>query len=250
MDVAKIAIDLVLGCTIGFVGGAFGISGGIVAIPMLGFLGLPQQLAQGTSLVGQLPSALVGLVAYGRRGKLDMRLVRDLMLGAIPFAVLGAIAANSVSSSALRRAFALFVITVATYTLWNALRKRGALAERREISVPLALGVGGIAGFLSGIFGIGGAAFAIPTLTLLFGLTQTEAQGFGLVVILPSIVISIITYGHAGQVDWSTGIPLGIGSMLTVSLGVALAHRLPDRLLRLAFCGLLYVGATALWFRV
>ena len=250
LDPGKVLEDLALGCGIGYVGGVFGISGGIVAIPALAFLGLPQQLAQGTSLIGQLPSVAMGVFQYRRRSNLDLRLVRNLVLGAAPFALLGAITANTISSASLRRAFALFIVAMASYTLWNALRRRDAAVERRRITLPLAFGVGAISGFLSGIFGIGGAAFAIPTLTLLFGLPQTEAQGFGLVVILPSIVISIITYAHAGQVDWKTGIPLGIGSITAVSLGVALAHRLPDRVLRLAFCALLYAGAGALWSRV
>jgi hypothetical protein len=50
----------------------------------------------------------------------------------------------------------------------------------------------------------------------------------------------------AHQVDWSIGLPLAIGGLTTVSFGVALAHRLPERGLRLLFCGLLVITAVIL----
>jgi hypothetical protein len=43
-----------------------------------------------------------------------------------------------------------------------------------------------------------GATFTIPLFALLFGLSQTEAQGMGLAVVLPAIVIAIPTYTLAG----------------------------------------------------
>ena len=41
------------------------------------------------------------------------------------------------------------------------------------------------------------------------------------------------------------GLPLALGGLFTVSAGVALAHRLPERKMRIAFAWMLL--ATALW---
>lgn len=49
----------------------------------------------------------------------------------------------------------------------------------------------------------------------------------------------------AGRVDWSLGLPLAAGGLFTVSAGVALAHRLPERRMRAAFAGLQLI--TAAW---
>lgn len=243
------ALDLAIGLAIGFCGGLFGISGGIIAIPTLGLLGLNEQFAQGTSMVMQLPNAIIGLYQYSRRSKLERKATLSVGAAAAPTAFLGALVATHVSSSSLRRAFALFIIAIASYTLWNALRSVRKALGQLELSVPWALAIGAFGGFLSGLFGIGGAAFAIPTLTLFFGLAQPAAQGMALALVLPTIVIGIFTYAAAGFVDWSIGVPLGIGGMLTVTAGVALAHTLPERRLRLLFCVVLYAGALSLWFK-
>jgi uncharacterized membrane protein YfcA len=44
-------------------------------------------------------------------------------------------------------------------------------------------------------------------------------------------------------------LPLAIGGIAAVSAGVAIAHRLPERRLRIAFCGLLLVTAVLLALR-
>ena len=241
---------LLLGLAVGFAGGLFGIGGGIIAIPALGLLGLTEQLSQGTSLIGQLPSALFGFIQYRKRSTLD--LAPALMLGAsaIPFAYLGGFIANHVSSPSLRRAFASFVVVIATFLVWRALRRVVAPGAARPFTWPFAVVIGALSGLFSGLFGIGGAVFSVPILTLLFGMTQVQAQGLGLAVVLPSVMISIVAYVHAGSILWPIGIPLAVGSFSTVSLGVSVAHRLPERVLRLAFCGVLYAAAIALWNRV
>jgi uncharacterized membrane protein YfcA len=109
--------------------------------------------------------------------------------------------------------------------------------------------VGGAAGFLTGLFGIGGAAMSIPTLVLVFGLTQTAAQGLALALSLPGMMVALATYGVAHDVDWAGGIALALGGASLVGSGVALAHRLPERTLKIAFCCMLYAIGTTLWLR-
>ena len=54
------------------------------------------------------------------------------------------------------------------------------------------------------------------------------------------------TYAAAGQVEWFVGIPLALGGTAAISAGVALARGLPERPLRLGFCGLLLIAAMLL----
>ena len=77
-------------------------------------------------------------------------------------------------------------------------------------------------------------------------MSQAAAQGLALALIAPSTVIALAQYAAAREVNWTAGIPLGIGGLLTISAGVAIAHRLPERALRLLFCGLLVATAAML----
>src|SRR2546421_100731 len=100
--------------------------------------------------------------------------------------------------------------------------------------------VGLAGGIVSGLFGVGGAFIVPPALTAFFGLRQIEAQGLGLALVSPVTLVALVTYARAGEVDWGLGIPLAVGGIAAIPAGVAAAYRLPERRLRLAFCGLLF----------
>ena len=102
---------------------------------------------------------------------------------------------------------------------------------------------------VSGFFGVGGAFIAPPLLTTFFGLRQLEAQGLALALVAPSALLALVAYAGAGQVDWLVGLPLALGGIAAVSAGVAFATRLPERRMRLAFCGLLLLTSVLLALR-
>ena len=99
---------------------------------------------------------------------------------------------------------------------------------------------------LSGLFGVGGAFVAPPLLTTFFGLRQLEAQGLALALVSPSALLALMTYARVGRVEWLVGLPLALGGIAAISAGVAFASRLPERRMRLAFCGLLLLTAVLL----
>jgi uncharacterized protein len=237
-------LHLGLGLVIGFASGLFGITGGVIAVPMLGLLGFGQQLAQGTSLVMQLPTGIVGLWQYMRRSALSARLLVTLAVASGVGTYYGARLAIHLPEAPLREGFAIFLVALATFTIWNAYQRQSL---RLTIPWPFAALVGALGGVCAGLFGVGGATFTIPMLTVLFGFSQTEAQGLGLAIVLPAIVIGLPVYAHAGLANWPTGLALGVGAVYTVGAGVAVAHRLTERALRVGLCLVLYVSAFALW---
>lgn len=226
--------------------GLFGITGGVLAVPVLSFLGLTQQLAQGTSLVMQLPIGVVALWQYARRSRIATNMMVVVAAGSAVATLIGAHLAVHAPEQLMRKGFAIFLAALATFTIWSV---TAHLAPRRNEQWYYAAAIGAVGGFCSGLFGVGGAAFTIPLFALLLGFSQTEAQGMGLAVVLPAIVIAIPTYTAAGLSDWRAGLALGVGAVCTVAFGVALAHRLSARLLRVILCVFLYAAALGMWFR-
>lgn len=61
--------------------------------------------------------------------------------------------------------------------------------------------LGLVAGILSGAFGIGGGTILIPVLVFLFGLTQHQAQGTTLAILVPPIgLLAALRYYYSGNV--------------------------------------------------
>ncbi len=245
VSLLRLLVEVALGGVFGFLGGLFGIGGGIIAVPVLGLMfGMSEQLAQGTALVMVVPNVFVGLWRYYQRRSLNVRYALTLAISAVPFTYVGARIATSVASAPLRLAFAAFTFLIALYVLWKSFNTD----ERRRQPAPwyLASIVGVIGGAVSGFFSVGGATVAVPAMATFFALSQAAAQSMGLALVAPGTLVGLATYGTAGDVDWVTGAALATGSIPAVSYGVALAHKLPERMLKALFAVLLLAATTVL----
>jgi uncharacterized protein len=104
-----------------------------------------------------------------------------------------------------------------------------------------------VAGVISGVLGIGGGALVIPWLVLVGGLSQHEAQGTALMMVLPVAVVATITLRRRGVPGIRDGFVLGSLGAAGAAGGAAVALALPEDLLRFAFAALLaLIGARML----
>lgn len=244
-----LALNLGLGVLLGALGGLLGIGGGLVAIPLLAALyGMNQHLAQGTALVMILPNVLIGFWRYHQRTPVNFRSLTMMIVLSIGSAALAAHFASRIGADQLRRGFAGFLIVLAAYFLW-LLRARAGAQPRSLWPQRWTPAVGVLSGLMSGLFTVGGGLVAVPALVSLFGMRQTQAQGIALALVLPASVTALASYAQAGNVDWSVGIPLALGGLVSVSWGVALAFRLPPAPLRLSFCAVLMGTAAVMLVR-
>lgn len=237
--------SLALGAALGFFGGMFGIGGGIIAIPVfvIGY-GMDQPLAQGTALVMMVPNLLVGWWRYSARHPVPLG--RALGLGVLAMLATWYMArfANALPPGVLKMIFSVFLLLLALHLLARGRRPGGGETPARidPRYIPL---VGLVGGSSMGLLGIGGGLVATPLFITLFGQRQTLAQSLALALVTPSSVVALAAYAHAQKVDWAMGLPMALAGLFTVSAGVALAHKLPERRMRAAFAWMLL--STALW---
>ena len=98
----------------------------------------------------------------------------------------------------------------------------------------LILGLG--AGIASGFFGIGGGTILIPALVYLFGLTQHQAQGTTLAIMVPPIgLLAAIRYYMEGNVKLSMAIFICIGFFIGGLIGAQFVHKISDPILKKLF---------------
>ncbi|HHX35981.1 MAG TPA: sulfite exporter TauE/SafE family protein [Gammaproteobacteria bacterium] len=240
-------INIVIGGLLGVFGGLLGIGGGLFAIPTLSLLyGMDQQLAQGTALAMVVPNIMLGIYKYNQRNKIQWKTAAILGLCAFTLSWFGALIAIDLDHRSMREIFISFLIFIA---VWNILQMLGRRASSglRQLPWPYFAGLGSISGFLGGLFGVGSAVIATPVLTMFFGATQVVAQGLSLAIAVPTTAATLVTYSVHGQVDWSTGIAMAIGGVLTVGYGVRAAHSLPQHILKIIFSVFVLISAALLY---
>lgn len=106
--------------------------------------------------------------------------------------------------------------------------------------------IGVAAGFVSGMFGVGGGILFVPALTLAAGLGQVQAEATSLVAIVPVAAVGAWRQHGYGNVRVRDAAVLGVLSVLGGLAGVALANVVPERALRIGFALLVLVIAAQL----
>lgn len=91
-------------------------------------------------------------------------------------------------------------------------------------------------GIFAGVFGIGGGSILIPALVYLFGLSQHQAQGTTLAIMVPPIgLLAAMRYYYSGNVNLNMAAFVCIGFFFGGLLGAHLVQGLPGLVLKRLF---------------
>jgi hypothetical protein len=123
---------VLLGLGVGLLVGLMGIGGGVVLVPALVYLlGFDQHLAQGTSLLLQLPPIGLGaLYMYWKKGQVQLRAGLLCAAGFLLGGYFGSRIALEMPSRHLRATFGLFLMFAAVMLLQRATSAAGPEAPR------------------------------------------------------------------------------------------------------------------------
>lgn len=236
-------IASLIGLVAGLFGGLIGVGGGAVMIPlMVRFFKFSQHQGHGTSLMALVFTGLSGAVTYGLKGSVDIRAAVLLAASAMVTARFGALYAHSLPEWQLKRAFGLFLISMALLLLSKPYLHHLAFLPHNVTGwqeVATLLATGGITGFLSGMMGIGGGAIMVVAMVLLAGFSQHTAQGSSLLAMVPAGAVGAYTHWRLGNVVPRVLPGLILGIIIGTYFGSSLALHLTEPNLRLVFATML-----------
>jgi Predicted permeases len=111
------------------------------------------------------------------------------------------------------------------------------------------IGIGLIAGVLSGIFGIGGGVVIVPALILVAGLAPVAATGTSLAaLLLPVGALGAYEYYKKGHLNIGAALWIALGLFFGAWIGARLAQHLTAIQLKRAFAIFLVAIAGRIWF--
>ena len=251
----EFALYLLLGAAAGVLAGLFGVGGGIIIVPVLvlsftaqGFAPeILTQLAVGTSLATIIFTSINAVLEHQRKGAVVWSIVRWMSLGILLGAGIGALTAASITGPMLQKLIGVFALLIAVQMAFE-------LKPKASAPVPGKLGLtaaGGLIGWASAIFGIGGGSLSVPFLSwrsvpMQQAVATSSACGFPIA--FASALSFILIGWHNPQLpEFSLGfvylpgvVGIAFTSMFTARFGARLAHRLSPRLLRRLFALLLF----------
>ena len=240
MDPLLAALSLVAGFAAGVVSGLFGVGGGIVMVPVLHYaLGLPFALSTQVSLLVIAVNTPLGLLRQHRgHGTVRWQHGALLALGGVAGVLLAAALRPYLSIATLKIFFALAA-------LFAAYRMVRPVAVRpHEASALWLVPAGVVAGAAAHWLGIGGGLLMVPALVFL-GTSIHQAVATSLVAVWTNAAFSTLLDLPGLVHHLLDALPLVLGAVFGIVLGVHLANRSPAPGLKRGFA--VFLGLMALY---
>lgn len=244
---------IVCGFGVGLLVGLTGVGGGSLMTPLLTLMfNVVPGVAVGTDLAFASITKAAGTAAHRYRGTVHWDIVRRLCIGALPAAVLSAIALKhfgalnpeigQIIRYSIACSVALTVIALVFRGRMQAWLNAHPEKQLHGAALAVATVVSGILlGVLVTISSIGAGAVGATLLVLLYPkLAPAEIAGTDIAYAVPLTAIAAVGHWWLGSIDWTLLLTLLIGSVPGITIGSLAARRVPEKLLR----GLLAVTLT------
>lgn len=243
-----------IGLGAGVMGGLVGIGGSLVMIPALTFVyGRDQSLYQAAAMIVNAVVAATATRRHLKAGAVQREYVLAMLPGAVLLVGVGVWLSSVIDERWLAAIFGLFMMYIAMQEGWSLLRRphEDHAAPRSDRGTMFA--IGGVTGIVSGLLGIGGGGVAVPLLRGLCHLPIRQAIASSSAVMLGTAIVGSflknLSYATSSdEPSRALGASLILAALLVPTgmvgawLGASLTHRLPTRVVRLAFITLMIVG--------
>ncbi len=220
-------------------------SGSLITLPLLMFLGLPANVANGTNRVAILLQNVVGVTGFARKGALDFRGGIILAIPAILGAIVGAQIAVNLDERIMRSTIGLLMVIFLVLIL---VRPKRWLEGRPELMQQRAgwarwlifFGIGAYGGFIQAGVGI----FLLAGLVLGAGYDLVRANAVKVLIVLCFTPLALVVFLLNDQVRWGVGLILALGNMAGAWVAANLAVNKGAQFVRYILIGVIVIAAT------
>jgi uncharacterized membrane protein YfcA len=273
---------VLLGLTVGVIGGFFGVGGAFMVTPALNVFGFPMAYAIGTDMAHIAGKSVVSTIKHRKLGNVDLKL--GLLM--IIFTAIGIeIGASTIMwlekigkiGSTVRIVYMVFLFGLGSYMLYEYMsyvRKGGQkvsdagthklalklhaiklapMIHLKTSGVVVSLWViGGIAiftGFLAGFLGVGGGFIRMPALIYLIGCPTTVAVGTDLFEVMFSGAYGAFTYAMKSRVEIVAALVMLTGAAVGAQFGTLATKYVKGLVIRLYFSVTMLLAGVSVVFK-
>ncbi|MDP6612918.1 MAG: sulfite exporter TauE/SafE family protein [Candidatus Hydrothermarchaeota archaeon] len=255
----NLLFPILLGFTVGIVGGFIGVGGGYMVTPALIIFGVPGNLAVGTDITHIAGKSVIATIRHRQLGNVDIRLglimVVSTMLGVeMGVQLINYFKARGLVDVVVLTASLILLFGIGVYTQVEAKKSKKILDQmkkdgkklprdvmtssfagriqrleippmihletsRLRISFWIIFLVGFATGALAGFFGVGGGFIRVPALIYLVGTPTLVAVGTDLFEIIISAGYGSLRHGMSGNVDIMIALTMLLGATLGAQIG-------------------------------
>lgn len=215
LDVAAL---LMIGSVAGFIN-VLSAGGSMLTLPLLMFLGLPPQVANGTNRVAITLQSVTAVSGFRRMGQGNLKVSLHLAVPAVLGSLIGAWLAIRVPDAVFEAVLVAAMLGVSVFMLLPqpSLDTRPLTTERLGPVIYAAM-------FLIGLYGgfiqVGVGALFLVVLYRMLKIDLPQVNVFKVAVILLYTLPALLVFALNGQVRWVMGLTLALGNIAGAFLAV------------------------------
>jgi hypothetical protein len=217
-----------VGIVAGFINTVAG-SGSLLTLPLLMFLGLPANVANGTNRIGILLHNIVGVATFRQHKVLNFKDGLRIGIPATIGSIAGAQIAINLNEDIMSKTIGglliiMFIIIVLNPDRWIKSRE-GHSPLKRWLQIMIFFLIGIYGGFIQAGVGF----FILAGLVLGAGIDLVKANALKVFIVLLYTPFALIVFMYNHQVDYKLGFILAAGNMIGAYLGARYAVKVGAR---------------------
>ncbi len=247
MEIAWYIYPLIIasGIACGFINTLAG-SGSLITLPLLIYLGLPANIANGTNRVAILLQSIVAVGGFRRQKMFGFRESLRFVIPASIGGLVGAQIAVGLDEEVLRRVLGALMIVMLFVILLRPKRFiEGTDTEgesHKWFIYPVMFAIGVYGGFIQAGVGI----FLIAGLVLVAGIELVRANAIKVLIIFVFTIVALGVFVANDQVRWIPGLILGVGNMIGAQIAVKMSIKGGARFVRWVLIAVVAASAVLL----
>ncbi|KJU87502.1 membrane protein containing DUF81 [Candidatus Magnetobacterium bavaricum] len=276
---------ILIGLTVGVIGGFFGVGGAFMVTPALNVFGFPMAFAIGTDMAHIAGKSVVATIKHRKLGNVDMKLGLLMVIFTAIGIELGAtlimwlerigrvgpivrivymVLLFGLGSYMLNEYFVLSSKSKKSGTKVSDVGVSSMALKLHEINLPPMIHlktsgitismwvIGAIAtftGFLAGFLGVGGGFIRMPALIYLIGCPTTIAVGTDLFEVMISGAYGAFTYALKGRVEIVAAVIMLCGAAVGAQFGTLATKYVKGLIIRLYFAVTMLLSGVSVVFK-
>jgi len=237
-----------VGVFVGFINTLAG-SGSLISLPLLIFLGLDPNVANGTNRLALFMQSLSAVSGFKKNKVFEIKEGIHYGLPAVIGATLGAIIAVETKPEVLNYIIAVLLIGMLILLLFNPQKwikpnENGEQNKPSALKFILFFAIGVYAGFLHAGVGF----FWIAALVLGAGYDLVKANAIKMFIIMLYMPITVAIFAFNHQVDYGLGLLLGAGTIVGARIAVITSVKKGSPFIRYILLFAILISAVKLLF--
>ena len=247
-SITEIVVLIVVGFIAGWINTIAG-GGSLLTLPVLIFLGLPPNIANGTNRIGVLFQNIFTSSGFKSKGIVTFPFSIYLGISALFGSILGAQIAIDIKGETFNKILAIVMVMVVAFMLYQHKTKKKITVEKLTgkhlwLSIVLFFFVGIYGGFIQA--GVGFIILLI--LSSVNNIPLVKSNAIKVIVALFFTVSAVIVFTYNDAINWKLGLLLAIGNGVGGWFASRWSVKKGDGIVRLFLIVMIVIMAIKLWF--